>query len=254
MTDAPNPEAVSKLEEFVSKLPKASAPRRLLLSVSSGDKFKELVTAYITGRLEKGIPSLFSDIKSLYTDPEKRKMVEDIADTLREKCAPETPLSSENEEDPSTHIWTLYFLSQHYSYLGQHTKALTTLDLALEHTPTLPELLLFKGRVMKRLGDFYGAAKCVNDSRLLDGQDRFLNTKCGKYLLRAGMIEEANGIFGLFTKVRLSLCKLFAMHQYGKFRRKTQCLLVKIYKICSLFYSYLKKQTHTEGLENSIWQ
>ena len=58
-----------------------------------------------------------------------------------------------------------------------------------------------KARVLKRSGDLLGAARCLNDARLLDGQDRFLNTKCGKYLLRAGMIEEANVIFAMFTKV-----------------------------------------------------
>ncbi|KAF9527491.1 NMDA receptor-regulated protein 1-domain-containing protein [Crepidotus variabilis] len=198
--DTPNPEAVAKLEEFVTKIPRATAPLRLLLNVSSGDKFKELIGAYITKRLEKGIPSLFADIKSLYVDEEKRKVVEDIADGLREKCALEITVSSEKDEDPSTHLWTLYFLAQHYSYLKQHTKALTILDFALHHTPTLPELLLLKGRILKRLGDFIGAAKYIHDARLLDGQDRFLNTKCGKYLLRAGMIEEASRIFGMFTK------------------------------------------------------
>jgi len=34
----------------------------------------------------------------------------------------------------------------------------------------------------------------------LDLQDRFLNTKCAKYRLRAGLSDEAQEIFGLFTK------------------------------------------------------
>lgn len=61
---------------------------------------------------------------------------------------------------------------------------------------------MFKGRVLKRCGDYLGGARAINEARLLDGQDRFLNTKTGKYLLRAGMVEEAIGIFGMFTKVR----------------------------------------------------
>lgn len=36
---------------------------------------------------------------------------------------------------------------------------------------------------------------------MLDLQDRFLNTKCAKYRLRAGLEEEAQEVFGLFTKV-----------------------------------------------------
>jgi len=71
----------------------------------------------------------------------------------------------------------------------------------MKHTPTLPDLHSLKARILKRCGDFLGAARRANDARLLDGQDRFLNTKCGKYLLRADMVDEASSIFGLFTKV-----------------------------------------------------
>lgn len=148
----------------------------------------------------KGIPSLFSDLKSLYADEAKRTAIEEIAERLQSefKDASATPSGS---EDPTTYLWTLYLLAQHHSALSRHQKALELLDEALAHTPTLPELHLFKGRVLKRAGDYLGAAACVNDARLLDGQDRFLNTKTGKYLLRAGCVKEASDVFGLFTKV-----------------------------------------------------
>jgi peptide alpha-N-acetyltransferase len=73
--------------------------------------------------------------------------------------------------------------------------------LAFQHTPTLPELHTCKARILKHAGDLYGAAQCLETARLLDGQDRFLNTKCAKYRLRAGLVDEANEILGLFTKV-----------------------------------------------------
>ncbi len=60
---------------------------------------------------------------------------------------------------------------------------------------------MFKARVLKRAGDPFGAAKAMDLARTLDLQDRFLNTKCGKYRLRAGLFEEAVEVFGLFTKV-----------------------------------------------------
>ena len=100
------------------------------------------------------------------------------------------------------YVWTLYFLAQHHSFLGRHAKAVALLDEAMTHTPTLPELYMFKARVLKRSGDPYGAAKCMDMARTLDLQDRFLNTKCGKYRLRAGLVDEAVEVFGLFTKVR----------------------------------------------------
>lgn len=62
---------------------------------------------------------------------------------------------------------------------------------------------MFKARVLKRVGDPFGAARAMDEARLLDLQDRFLNTKTGKYRLRAGMEEEAQEVLGLFTKVSL---------------------------------------------------
>ncbi|KAF8970163.1 NMDA receptor-regulated protein 1-domain-containing protein [Flammula alnicola] len=196
--DRPNADAVAKLQEFATQLPRATAPRRLQLNVATGDQFKDLVKAYITRGLTKGVPSLFADLKSLYADSEKKQAIESLVESLREEYAAAS--SPDLDVEPTTYLWTLYFLAQHYSYLSQPTKALSLLDTALKHTPTLPELHMCKARVLKRTGDPLGAARCLNDARLLDGQDRFLNTKCGKYLLRAGMVDEANTIFGMFTK------------------------------------------------------
>ena len=139
-------------------------------------------------------------MKALYVDKERQQAIENLVGSLREEYSPSSP-SPDADVEPTTYLWTLYFLAQHYSYLSQHSKALSLLDVALKHTPTLPELHMFKARVLKRNGDYLGAARCLNDARLLDGQDRFLNTKCGKYMLRAGMVDEANAVFGMFTKV-----------------------------------------------------
>ena len=172
---------------------------RLALKIAVGDEFKELVKPYVLSSLQKGIPSLFADLKALYKDEFKRQTIEVIVEESIKDQPPDAP--TPQAEEPTTYLWTLYFLAQHYSYLGHHVRALSILETGIKHTPTLPDLHLFKARILKRCGDFLGAARCVNDARLLDGQDRFLNTKCGKYLLRADMIEEVSPILGLFTKV-----------------------------------------------------
>lgn len=159
--------------------------------------------------LKKGIPSLFVDLKSLYQDTQKRAILEELVDgyrqALEEGCLPnESPNDVAEETDgdmPTTYLWTLYFLAQHFSHIGQQSRALSLLSSAMSHTPTLPELHTLRGRILKRLGDPREASVAVDDARLLDGQDRFLNTKSAKYKLRAGLIEEANDTFGLFTKV-----------------------------------------------------
>jgi tetratricopeptide (TPR) repeat protein len=97
-------------------------------------------------------------------------------------------------------VWTLYFQALHYSYRGLHDRAIQLLEKSIAHTPTLPELYMAKARNLKRAGDYIGAAAAMEAARALDGQDRFLNTKCATYRLRAGDIDEAQRLFGMFTK------------------------------------------------------
>lgn len=55
--------------------------------------------------------------------------------------------------------------------------------------------------VLKRAGDPQGAAHSMEEARLLDGQDRFLNGKAAKYWLRAGNVSKAEELLVMFTKV-----------------------------------------------------
>ncbi|KAK7439356.1 hypothetical protein VKT23_017581 [Stygiomarasmius scandens] len=191
-------DSLQVLTSLSTTLPRASVPKRLALSLApvSDGTFSSLAKPYILSGLQKGIPSLFVDLKGLYTDIAKMQAIQDIV---------EAELSSPSgEADPSTYIWTLYFLSQHYSFLSNQSTALKHITTAIAHTPTLPDLHVLHGKILKRSGDLYGAARAINLARLLDGQDRFLNTKTGKYLLRAGLVEEAGskdkGVLGVFTK------------------------------------------------------
>lgn len=58
-----------------------------------------------------------------------------------------------------------------------------------------------RARVLKRAGDPMGAAHAMEEARLLDGQDRFLNGKAAKYWLRAGDVKKAEELLAMFTKV-----------------------------------------------------
>ena len=161
----------------------------------------ELITPYLKKGFSRGVPSLFVDLKSLYSNTDKQKAIEKIVTSYKNELGSNL---TESDESPTTYLWTLYYLSQHHSHLGNQQLALEIIDSALSHTPTLPELYTLRGRIFKRAGDPISAASSLDDARRLDGQDRFLNTKCAKYYLRAGLIEEASDIFGLFTKVRIA--------------------------------------------------
>lgn len=46
-------------------------------------------------------------------------------------------------------LWTYYFLAQHYDFLEDTEKAISYIDAAIDHTPTLIELFVCKGRIYK---------------------------------------------------------------------------------------------------------
>ncbi|TBU45151.1 N-terminal acetyltransferase A, auxiliary subunit [Dichomitus squalens] len=200
ITDEQRDQALHSLHDFSAQFPKASAPLRIALEIAQGDKFTKLVQPYLKTRLEKGVPSLFADLKSLYRSSSKRDTIEQTVTSLLSTLVHPATSPSPPDTDPTEYIWALYYLAQHHSFLGSHKKAIELLDEAIGHTPTLPELYMFKARVLKRAGDPFGAAKNMDLARTLDLQDRFLNTKAGKYRLRAGLIDEAVEVFGLFTK------------------------------------------------------
>ncbi|CAE6415873.1 unnamed protein product [Rhizoctonia solani] len=208
LTDESRPAALASFKKLVTQYPGATAPKRLSLYVALRDNFRSLVEPYLWAGLQRGIPSLFVDIKSLYKNDEKRAVVEEIVEEILAKLKPdEVPKEPEpttngetKPEPPTTYLWTLYFLGQHYSYCRDQEKALSLLDAAIAHTPTLPELYTARARALKRAGDFVRAAFSVEAGRLLDGQDRWLNGKSAKYAMRAGRVEDAQNLLGLFTR------------------------------------------------------
>lgn len=177
------------------------------------------MSTYLTSALSKGVPSIFADLKSLYSDPTKRDIIGQLALTFRDSLVatsnfgvPVVGSSDDTIEPSSVYLWTLYFLAQHQSALGAQPEALAYIEEAIAHTPSLPELPMLKARVLRRGGDVLGALAAMTEARMLDGQDRFLNSKNAKYLIRADKIEEAEAVVGLFTKVRLEFVHLSTCH------------------------------------------
>lgn len=46
----------------------------------------------------------------------------------------------------------------------------------------------------------------MDEAQALDTADRFINSKCAKYMLKAGMIKEAEEMCSKFTRVRKTVC------------------------------------------------
>jgi len=97
-------------------------------------------------------------------------------------------------------LWTYYYLAQHHDHLRDTEKAIENIDLAIDHTPTLIELFMCKGKIYKHAGNTNAAAQWMDEARELDTADRFVNSKSAKYLLRDNRVEAAAAVCGKFTR------------------------------------------------------
>lgn len=136
--------------DFEKQFPKAMPPRRLPLNYASGEQFRQLVDRYLRRGLHKGVPPLFVDLRSLYSDPEKVKSIEQLliqyVDSLKKsgRFSEEDERNGAEPEPASALLWTYYYLAQHFDHLRDTDKALEFVDAAIEHTPTLIELFVVK--------------------------------------------------------------------------------------------------------------
>lgn len=114
--------------------------------------FSVIYICFITG-LHKGVPPLFLSLRSLYTDKQKVETISSLLLQYKEALKLHGHFSDQEKDNPrepaSALLWTYYYLAQHYDFLGQTEKALIEIDAAIDHTPTLIELFVAKGRIYK---------------------------------------------------------------------------------------------------------
>lgn len=200
---------VAAYRGFQEKYPHAICPKRLPLNVADGELFEEIADQYLRRGLRKGIPPLFNNIRSIYAksrDGVKVQCIERLVQSYREnlECSGHFSVSDREAEvpaEPATALlWTLFFLAQHYDHLRDSVRALKYIDEAIEHTPTLIELFVAKGRIFKHAGDLAEAGRWLDEAQSLDTADRYINSKCAKYMLRANMVQLADDVCSKFTR------------------------------------------------------
>ncbi|KAJ7962937.1 N-alpha-acetyltransferase 16, NatA auxiliary subunit [Quillaja saponaria] len=179
----------------------SSAVKRIPLDFLQGDQFREAAESYIRPLLTKGVPSLFTDLSPLYNHPGKADILEQLILMLEHslKTTGHYPEKAE-KEPPSTLLWTMFLLSQHYDRRGQFEVALSKIDEVIEHTPTVIDLYSVKSRILKHAGDLAAAAALADEARCMDLADRYVNSDCVKRMLQADQVALAEKTAVLFTK------------------------------------------------------
>uniref|UniRef100_A0A8P4G579 N-alpha-acetyltransferase 15, NatA auxiliary subunit a n=1 Tax=Dicentrarchus labrax TaxID=13489 RepID=A0A8P4G579_DICLA len=120
---------------------------------------------------------------------------------------------------------------------GAELVALEYINTAIDSTPTLIELFLIKAKIYKHAGNIKEAARWMDEAQALDTADRFINSKCAKYMLKAGLVKEAEEMCSKFTREGTSAVENLNEMQCMWFQ--TECALA--YKDMNKFGEALKK-------------
>lgn len=198
-------------DQLAEQYPRAQAARRLALDLCpAGESFAARIHSYVESYLRRGVPSLFSDLKQLYNDPEKAALLGKVFESYEQNTEAARGKATTLEVDlerleklrkaPGSLLWVKFYLAQHYDRLGDFDKALQFIDSAIAYTPTVVECYQIRGRIFKHAGALQKAAECLDEARKMDLADRYMNTKCVKYFLRAGRLTEAEDLVYLFTR------------------------------------------------------
>lgn len=169
---------VAIYREFQQQYPRALCPRRLPLDIASGDEFRVVADEYLRRGLRKGIPPLFVNVRSLHQQSEKANIIESLTLQYFENLTRSGHFSREDAdaglpvEPASALVWTALFLAQHYDYMRDTDRALEYINVAIDHTPTLIELLITKGRIYKHAGDAVEAYVWLEEAQSMDTADR----------------------------------------------------------------------------------
>ncbi|GLI75276.1 hypothetical protein PoHVEF18_003529 [Penicillium ochrochloron] len=188
-------------DEWVEKNPRGDAARRIPLDFLEGEDFKQAVDAYLQRMLKKGVPSLFANIKILYSNPAKRDAVQELVEGyVSGKSALQENGSAESKDEFLAS--TYYFLAQHYNYhLSRDlSKAMENVDKAIELSPKAVEYQMTKARIWKHYGNTAKAAEEMEKARLLDEKDRYINSKAAKYQLRNNENDKGLNNMSKFTR------------------------------------------------------
>ncbi|KAJ3191514.1 N-alpha-acetyltransferase 16, NatA auxiliary subunit [Irineochytrium annulatum] len=209
LDDAKTTQLFEFFEDLSDEFKRAHIIKRLPLNYATGPRFRTMADNYLRPLFRKGVPSVFISLKEMYADASKRAVIEELAlgyEKSLKACGRFHAEEAHGEEDESTReppsalLWVLYFLAQHFDHLRVGARALAFIDKAIDHTPTLVELLMTKARILKHGGDLEGAKRVMNDARERDLQDRYVNSKCTKYMLRNDNVDEAEKTIVMFCR------------------------------------------------------
>ncbi|KAJ2350187.1 hypothetical protein GGF43_004317, partial [Coemansia sp. RSA 2618] len=191
---------IEVIDSLRQQFPSSNRLRFLPLTFSTGDNFIKAAEQLAKFALRKGIPSLFSSMRTLYADEAKGAALGALMESCTTQLRETKRFSDSTDDEPaSVLLWSIYYLAQHHDYYGDHERALTLIEEAIRSSPDTIETYMIKAKILKHAGDFRGARDTMDYARQQDVGDRYLTTKFIKYLLRIDEVDEAEKTYLLFV-------------------------------------------------------
>jgi len=206
-------------DELAPLYTRSYAVQRIPLTLLEADELCAALDPFCRKDLTKGVPSLCSELNAFLLlekngflikseDPIDIKghpnfgnlvqLVDSYIENL--SACSKFAASDEKEEAPSSLLWAMYLRAGLFELEGEYEKGILMLDRCLEHTPTAVDVYELKARLLKAAGDIKAAVDTLDQGRDLDRQDRYINNQTTRYMLLAGMEEEALKRISLFTR------------------------------------------------------
>lgn len=111
-----NPEdKVAFFDNLLKDYPNSNSIKLRRLHFLNGEAFKASFKNYITPYYERGQPSLFSEIKSLYNYHEKINLIEEVFFEMEQ--------NANQSMNPCVLLWSFMLLAQHFDYMQNFEKA-----------------------------------------------------------------------------------------------------------------------------------
>ena len=207
--------------ELPGQYPKSAAIQRIAISMMDDASFRQSIDARCRSDLRRGVPSLCAELQSyLWTSSDKTNRFVRTIDpvdvrrharyqlfvTLVDEYISHLERSgrfaadSAEEEEPSTLFWAWYLRAGLHEMAGEYVEGLARMDQCLQHTPTAVDAYEMKARLWKLSGNISAAVACLDRGRDLDRADRYINNQTTRYMLQAGMEQEALQRISMFTR------------------------------------------------------
>lgn len=205
-----------ELEPFAAR---SHAIQRIPIGLLDENTFYEKIDVRCRQELSKGVPSLCKELQShLWTlkqgrfyrtddavdiaqHPRYKKFVEMVSAYISNlERISKFGEQDTDEQPPSTLLWTRYLRAGLHEIVGEYTDGIALVDKCLELSPDIVDIYELKAKLLKDSGDIISAVECLDKGRELDKSDRYINNQTCKYMLQAGMDDEALKRISLFTK------------------------------------------------------